>query len=162
MPRPCTHPARAVIDKALIAETDPLRTMADRWSVSKTALIRHKRDHLPLALTQASQAEDVANADALLDQVRSLHTRAQAILAKAEASDRLTVALQAIGEARGCLELLAKLLGELQDGPTTVNILISPEWQRVRGVLLQAVQPYPAIKTVIAAALLSLEGPDAQ
>lgn len=44
MPRTCTvcsSAGREGIDRALIAG-EPLRTIADRWSVSKTALIRHK------------------------------------------------------------------------------------------------------------------------
>jgi len=53
MPRTCTvcgHPERTIIDATLVAGRKPLRTIADRWSVSKTALIRHKVDHLPAHL----------------------------------------------------------------------------------------------------------------
>jgi hypothetical protein len=49
MPRTCTictHPEGAAIEQAL-DEAIPLRTIAAQWSVSKTALIRHKTDHLP-------------------------------------------------------------------------------------------------------------------
>jgi hypothetical protein len=49
MPRSCTicrHPHRTAMEQVL-SEAIPLRTIADRWSVSKTALIRHKADHLP-------------------------------------------------------------------------------------------------------------------
>jgi hypothetical protein len=48
MPRSCTictHPQRTAIETAL-GNGIPLRTIAAQWSVSKTALIRHKR-HLP-------------------------------------------------------------------------------------------------------------------
>lgn len=68
MPRACsicTHPDRLAIKVALRGGT-PLRTIAARWSVSKTALLRHRDAHLhpapatpqaaepPGALTQAS------------------------------------------------------------------------------------------------------------
>jgi hypothetical protein len=49
MPRTCTictHPQRTAMEHAL-GDGLPLRTIEDRWSVSKTALIRHKADHLP-------------------------------------------------------------------------------------------------------------------
>jgi hypothetical protein len=49
MPRTCTictHPKRTAIEQAL-GQAIPLRTIAAQWSVSKTALIRHKTDHLP-------------------------------------------------------------------------------------------------------------------
>jgi hypothetical protein len=44
MPRSCTicrHPQRTAVEMALV-DGIPLRTIADQWSVSKTALIRHK------------------------------------------------------------------------------------------------------------------------
>src|SRR5258708_27808442 len=51
MPRSCSvcqHPKVKSINEALLA-SDPLRTIAGSWSVSKSALIRHKADHLPTA-----------------------------------------------------------------------------------------------------------------
>jgi hypothetical protein len=49
MPRSCTictHPQRTAVEMAL-GEAIPLRTIAAQWSVSKTALLRYKADHLP-------------------------------------------------------------------------------------------------------------------
>lgn len=40
----CTHPDRLAIETAL-GSTLPLRTIAARWSVSKTALLRHRERH---------------------------------------------------------------------------------------------------------------------
>jgi hypothetical protein len=59
MPRVCTvyhHLRRKEVDRDLLAGM-PLRTIADHWSVSKTALIRHKTDHLASALVKAKDAE---------------------------------------------------------------------------------------------------------
>src|SRR5512132_269165 len=50
MPRSCTicmHPQRTAMEQAL-GDAIPLRTIADQWSVSKTALIRHKQAHLAM------------------------------------------------------------------------------------------------------------------
>jgi hypothetical protein len=50
MPRSCTicrHPQLTAIEQAL-REAIPLRTIADQWSVSKSALIRHKQAHLSM------------------------------------------------------------------------------------------------------------------
>jgi len=50
MPRTCslcTHPDRFEVEAALRAGT-PLRTIAARWSVSKTALLRHSGYAPPL------------------------------------------------------------------------------------------------------------------
>jgi hypothetical protein len=64
----CTHENRAALERALI-EGETLRTIADRFSVSKTALVRHKDNHLPAHLMKAKEA---ARADDLPDQVGHL------------------------------------------------------------------------------------------
>jgi len=95
----------------------------------------------------------VAHADDLLAQVRDLQVRTMAILDKAESSrGGLRTALQAIREARGNLELLARLLGELQEAQT-INVLVAPEWLSLRTVILQAVEPYPEARVAIVRAL---------
>jgi hypothetical protein len=46
----------------------------------------------------------------------------------------LRTALAAISQARGNLELLGKLAGELDDRPV-VNLNISPQWLELRAVM---------------------------
>lgn len=119
MPRTCTvcsHPAREAIDEALV-EGVAFPALAAKYGVSKDALSRHKAKHLPAKLVMARAAEDVAQADSLLDQVRDLQARAHRILDKAEGAGDLRTALGAIREVRGNLELLARLLGELNEQP---------------------------------------------
>jgi hypothetical protein len=96
----------------------------------------------------------VAHADDLLEQVRDLQVRTFAILEAAEASEQHRTALSAIREARGNLELLAKLLGELDDRPT-VNVLISPEWQQLRAAIVGALEPYTDARGAV---LRAIEG----
>jgi hypothetical protein len=64
----CTSPNREAIDRALVAET-PLRTIADQYGVSKTALLRHKADHLPAALAKGKEAKEEAHALGLVQQL---------------------------------------------------------------------------------------------
>ncbi|MGE5618095.1 MAG: hypothetical protein ACM3US_02425 [Sphingomonadaceae bacterium] len=161
MPRTCTvcqHPQRGDIEAALLAQGS-LRTIADRWSVSKTALIRHRDDHLPAALVQAKAAGEVARADDLLGQVQGLQTKALDLLRKAEADGDYRTALAGIREARGCLELLAELTQQLDRRPQ-VNILLAPEWLAVRFALLAALHPYPEARAAVASRLLELEAGD--
>lgn len=150
----CTSDNRSLIDKALVAGK-PLRTIADRWSVSKTALIRHKADHLPASLVEADKAQKVANADDLLANVCKLQTRAERIFRKAEKQDDHRVALSAIRELRSTLELMAKLLGELKT-TASVNVLVSPEYQSVRTAIMEALAPYPKARVRVAKALQDL------
>ena len=156
MPRKCTvctHGARAEIERALVAG-ETFRNIAERFGTSVAALHRHKADHLPVKLAKAQEAQEVAQADDLLSQVRDLQIRALAILDKAEEAGELRTALSAIREARGNLELLAKLLGELDDRPQ-VNVLVSPEWLELRAVIVGALEPHREARGAV---LRALEG----
>jgi len=73
LPRTCTicsHPEQVEIDKALVAAEEALRTIADRWTVSKTALIRHKTEHLPQRLKAAKAAAETADGLEVMDELR--------------------------------------------------------------------------------------------
>lgn len=112
---------------ALVAG-EPYRSVANRYeSLSQAAVQRHEENHLP------------------------------ATLSKAEEAGELRTALSAIREARGNLELLAKLSGELQQ-EGTVNLHLSPEYLEVRTAILVAVEPYPEAAQAISRAMLGIEG----
>ncbi len=49
---------------------EPLRDIADRWSVSKTDLMRHRNRHLPVSLIGAKEVEEEARTDNLLNSAR--------------------------------------------------------------------------------------------
>ena len=74
--------------------------------------------------------------------------RAAELRDQAEAAGDLRTALAAIREARGNLELLARLLGELQE-QQVVNILISPQWVTVRAAIVAALAPYPEARLAV-------------
>jgi transposase-like protein len=115
MPRTCTvcnHPERHSIDEALVSGAS-YRSVAKRFELSESAVYRHKTDHLPKHMVKAKEAEEVAQADDLLEQVRHLQTHALDILGRVEEAGDLRTALAAISQARGNLELLGKLAGEL-------------------------------------------------
>jgi hypothetical protein len=99
----------------------------------------------------AQAAEEVAQADELLGQIQNLQRRTLAILEAAEETRQHRTALSAIREAHSNLELLAKLLGELDDRPQ-VNVLVSPEWLELRAVIVTALEPHPeALRAVVGA-----------
>ena len=151
----CRHEKRADIDKALIAHSS-YRDIARRHGVTKDALLRHHDNHLPAALMKAKDAEEVAQADVLLRQVGELRDRALAILDVAEAAAEYRDALAAIREARGCLELLGKLAGQLKDAPT-VNVILSAEWRDIQAIILAALEPYMDARLAVAGALTNME-----
>lgn len=153
----CIHEARPAIDSALVAGQS-FRNIAERFGTSATALFRHKAEHIAAALVKAQEASEVAQADSLLDQLRVLQTTTLRILRKAEDANAFIPAIMAIKEARGNLELLAKLLGEL-DERAQVNMLVAPEWLVARAALIEALRPFPEARTAVAERLAALERP---
>ena len=159
MPRSCSvcqHAERAAVDLALVADSASYRAIARQFGMSKDAVRRHADEHLPQHLARAQEAEEVAKADDLLGQVRDLQARTLAILEAAETTSQHRTALAAIREARSNLELLAKLLGELDERPQ-VNILVSAEWVQVRTAMLEALAPYSDARIAVAGRLMELE-----
>ena len=108
----CNHPDRTAIDKALVTRSASMRDIAGQYGVSRSALSRHKANHLP-RLVEAAKASEAAQAvtsgAALIDELDRLLNRALAILEAAEGSGQLRVALQAIREARETIKICADL-----------------------------------------------------
>src|SRR5215208_1410160 len=156
MPRRCTvcdHPDRNGIDQVLVTGSS-YRSVARRFGLSESAVYRHKAEHLPAHLLKARDAEVAARADDLLDQVRNLQAHALDILDRAEETGDLRTALAAISQARGNMELLGKLAGELDERPV-VNLNVSPEWLELRAVIVGALEPHPAAHSAVLRALES-------
>src|SRR5215203_7515021 len=115
MPRSCPICDHEDLDgiNAALASNERIRTIAERWSVRKTALMRHRNEHLPYSAieakeaeakeAEAKEAEEDAPGDDLLDQVRDLQERALATLEEAEEAEELNAALRAIREVKGNL-----------------------------------------------------------
>jgi hypothetical protein len=158
MPRRCTvcdHPERHGIDETLVSGA-PYRSVAKRFGLSESAVYRHKTEHLPAHLLKAREAEELARADDLLEQVRTLQAHALAILERAEKAGDLRTALAAISQARGNLELLGKLAGELDERPV-VSLNVSPEWLELRAVIVGALKPHLAARESVLRALESVD-----
>jgi hypothetical protein len=120
MPRSCTvcqNVDCSAIDTALV-ENQPLRSIARRFGTTAASLHRHRR-HLPLKLTKAKQAEEVARATTILDRIESLIGRLETIAEQAQQHRAWSAATGAIREMRGCLTLLAQMNGELGSGMYT-------------------------------------------
>ncbi len=165
----CRHPEREAIDQALL-NNGPLRTIADQFKVSKTTLIRHKKDHIPellakgreaqkevaaMALAQAAdelEEKEVNSADSLFIQLKEWINRTEAIFLAVEKKRDYKTALKAVREGRDNLEFMAKLLGKITDG-TVINIYNNPQWIELRAIILKALEPYPEAKEALVNAL---------
>jgi len=159
MPRACStcqSEHLEAINRELAANT-AIPALAALYRVSSDSLLRHKANHLPAAIAQAASAREADHGSDLLDQVNKLKGKAVSLLLKAEAAGDYRTALAGIREARACLELLLEVEGELSRAPQ-VNIILSPEWTRLRAVIIGALAPYPDARLAIAARLAEVEG----
>ena len=153
MPRKCSvceHIQVKEIDKSLVNGTG-LRKIAKRFSLSTTAVYRHKK-HLNGTLIKASEIKKITHADNLMEQITNLQSRALNILSKTEEAEDWRAATGAIREARGCLELLGKLAGEFKEGQT-INVILTPQWIELRTSIIQTLEAYPEAKLSILRAL---------
>jgi hypothetical protein len=91
---------------------------------------------------------------ALLD--RATGTGLEVGLVESKHADPRKLVLDTAAQLTRQIELLAKLLGELQQ-EGTVNVVLSPEWQTIRATLLAALAPYPEAGRAVTAALVAVE-----
>jgi hypothetical protein len=149
----CKHPNREEIDAALLG-TDSLRKIAARWSVSKTALMRHKAAHLPKAIVKAAAVAEEISGGKLLERLKALNRETASILKEARTADTKDnqLALKAIARAEKQLELERRLLGEMTQD-VAVDLTQAPEWQNLRTAILLALDPHPVAKAAVVKAI---------
>ncbi len=154
MPRSCTvcvHPERHAVDVALV-QREPYRAISRQHELSRDALRRHAKEHLPELLARAKDAVEVAEADSLLERIEGLYKRTEAILETAEGDKEWGIALAAIRECRGNLELLGRVTKELETAPT-LNLHLNSEWLELRALIVRAVEPFPEARDSILRAI---------
>jgi len=170
----CMHPQRADIDKALIGN-DMFRNISLKYGISIGSLQRHKKNHLMGQLAEVQRARDAALhqigaeyaeqvkkdviiASDLLDQIQELRYRAVSLLNQAELSGDFRTALAGIREARECIELMSKIIGQLDESPKVeTQILLNPQWIELRAMILNALELFPEAKEAVLNALRRLD-----
>lgn len=147
----CYHPEAGAIDEAIVNGVS-IREIVERFNVSRGSVYRHKNKHLPKAIVKAKEIEDIAKADGLLAQAKDLQVRTLSILDRHEGKDDI-LALRAIREARNNLDLIGRVLGELDNSPKIAVLVNNPDWAKVRGAIVDALEPYPEAKGAVINAL---------
>ncbi len=164
----CCHPDRTRIDKALVAG-HAYRAIAARTGTSPSALVRHRQNHLVEQIARA-EAESRAQGIALLEQqqetkagelrhaidvvaqLKAINGTCLEVLKQARSDRKHSLSLRAVDRIVRQIELQARLLGQIQEGPT-VNVAILPEWHGIRSLVADALEPYPEARIAIARAL---------
>src|ERR1700731_841252 len=98
----CSHNDRHAVDAALL-RNESMRSIVDRWSVSRTVLTRHKSEHLTAPAATGSPSEP----DNLLDRLKALNSATAAILkdARAGGAKNNELALKAIAHVEKQIEM---------------------------------------------------------
>ncbi len=172
MPRRCSvclHSQLADIDRDLVVNRT-FRSIADQYELSLSALKRHKTNHLPARLVKAQQASKLAHVNGLAEhqrevevqdtreaidtvaQLKAINAACLEVLKEARADHKHSLSLRAVDRIVRQIELQARLLGDINDGPT-VNVAILPEWHGIRRLVADALEPYPEARVAVAKAL---------
>lgn len=101
-------------------------------------------------------AKKKAKLSTLLQQVQGQRAGFALELVETKHADPRELVLKTAARLQGQLELLGKLLGELDERPT-VNVLVLPEWAAIRGAMVKALRPYPEARQAVAVALVQIE-----
>lgn len=147
----CADPRLDEINSHLV-RGDPIAGLAREFAVSEDALRRHKASHLPKTLMASPSAQEVANADDLLSQIKNLQVRTLTALEKAEAEENILMVFKGVREARENLRLLGEVAGKLQSQPT-VNVLLNPQWVELRTLIITALDLYPEAREAVVNAI---------
>ena len=157
MPRTCTvcaHEDAVLINEALVLQKASNRSIAKQYGVNHNAVQRH-REHIPPLLVKAAEAEEIAQADDLVHEIKTMVTRVRAFIDKAEAADDGPEFRAHAAEWRKQVELLAKIAGELaQEGATTNYVFVSPA---ATEAIVSALRPYPEASYAVSDVLKELE-----
>jgi hypothetical protein len=153
MPRKCSvciHSEYQNIDEALIGG-EPLRDISRRFNIDKSALSRHKLNHLSALLVKTEEGKELAKAESLVDEIQRLRLEAARIYQKAEERGDFRTALAGVRELTRIVELLAKLQGDLNE--QSVNIVFNARWIELRSVILNTLEEFPEAKKKLSEAL---------
>ena len=107
----CRHPKLEEIDVSLL-EKASCRDIARRFKLKPASVQRHKK-HLNETLAKSFEVQEVARADSLVEQLKSLQTDAHRIQSKAEKSRDYRGALAGVRELSRLLQVSMKISEQL-------------------------------------------------
>ncbi len=125
----CAAPARREIERAVVAR-EPILSISNRFPISRQALSRHVANgHMRASVVASARRKEIEHAEGLRARLEDLFRRTVVILDRAEAEGRDVVALSAVRELRGLLELGAKLSAEIV---TSETVRVGVVWPGVK------------------------------
>ena len=152
----CQHPEINRINEMLVAGVSSYK-VAEKFNLMDRGVRLHREKHLPKVLTKAKKLQEQSAADELLAKVEKVHDRLWSIVEQAENNRKYSSAVGALREARQCLELTGRLLGELKSGHT-INVFHNPQWVQLRGTIFEVLEEYPEARAKLVDKLQLIEG----
>jgi hypothetical protein len=134
----CGHPQRQLLDRLLVGGNTSVRSIAGRFGLAKTSLLRHRDSHLMRAVQrqlQRREKEDDALANLFDERLEDAHAAVRRALQRAEASDEgLRLIAPLVGQLHRNAELLGRASGRLDGegsgrgggGVRVENLIILP------------------------------------
>jgi len=159
----CGDPQHDEIDRRII-RGDSIATIAREFAVSEDALRRHaKANHHIRAVTAIPTSAELATSEDIYKEIEKWHAEAKDLQKTAKSDGDIKTALLGLEKALKCLELLARINGQIREQAVTVslqqsiNIYESPEWLAVGSVLAKVLASYPELRATVARELLALQ-----
>ncbi len=152
----CQHPEINRINEMLVSGVSSYK-VAEKFNLKDRGVRLHREKHLPKTLVKAKKLKEESAADELLARVEQIHDKAISIMEQAEQNRKYSSAVGALREARQCLELVGRLVGELKSGHT-INIHYNPEWILIRGTIFEVLEEYPEARAKLVDRLQLIEG----
>jgi len=159
MPRECSicaHPRAFEINEGLVIQKVSNRAIASQYGLNKDTVRRHK-EHIPELLLKASRAEEIVEADKILDQILDHLDRGYALEQKAASRDELGYEIGAHNSVRSDIALLAEALGKIDRSGGIKFVLNNPTWVMLEQTIVDALEDFPDAKAAVLQALESAE-----
>ncbi len=154
----CKHPKKKQINRAIV-EGRTSRDIAGQFSVSKTAVGRHREGHLSPQLKAWVTKRQESDMGSLAERMEELYEQTGAILKEARSNKRKQdngLALRAIARMEKQLGLMGHLLGELAGAASEPGV-DKEEWAQLRTTILVELERFPEAKNAVARALAETE-----
>jgi predicted phage gp36 major capsid-like protein len=126
----CQHPERQAIDRALAIDHEPYRVVAERFTLNRSSVERHKK-HLAEVSAELVCAAGMAADSLARDQLdleaelRALVRAAKADLEECRKAGDRKITTQLYDKLTKQLELLGRFAGRLEKGGVTVAVQVN-------------------------------------
>jgi len=139
----CKHPDREELERKIASKELSMTAAAKLANSNKATVSRHMRNCVASRVRESMKPEPITVEGLnVVNALTTSHEKTLEILTDSLNDGDRRTALLAIQTENKQLELMAKLTGQLNEAPQ-LNILMNPEFMRLKSVILTTLAPYP-------------------